>query len=446
MRMPLSFLVCICAFAGLPAVQTSPGRPDFSSCSKFVKCYSAAAAKIAQRKIDELVKDGLPLRLATGGGFKGYFLWDTAFTVIWAARMPRGSFPAVESLDNFYRFADKSGFINREYTVAGVRVWEPSHPNAFAPPILSWAEMELFRRGHTDTARLMVVYPKLRRHHEFCRSHYRRDDGLYFGDQLGCGMDDLRRYPQGMTTNELMTSGGIPFTVESIGPESKHFINAPFLSKTIPEHYWNRQMGWIDMSAQMALDARMLAEMAELIGRTNDVQVLRAEYAELAAAVNRYCWSDEMCFYGDYYDGKVMPRKSAAAFWVLLAKVATPERAESVKNTLMDERCFFRPNPFPSLSADDVDYQPEKGYWNGPSWPPTTYVAIRGLMEYGYKKEAEIVARRYYNANASLFKKHGTVFENISPEQSDFSKERAQRDFCGWGAWLRLPCQLILVG
>lgn len=83
-------------------------------------------------------------------------------------------------------------------------------------------------------------------------------------------MDDLRRYPRGMTTNDLMNSGGIPFTVDSIGPESKHFIHAAFLRDVVPDHYWNRQMGWIDMSAQMALDARMLAEMAERIGRAND--------------------------------------------------------------------------------------------------------------------------------------------------------------------------------
>ena len=43
-------------------------------------------------------------------------------------------------------------------------------------------------------------------------------------------------------------------------------------------------------------------------------------------------------------------------------------------------------------------------------------------------------ARRYYEANLVLFRKYGTVFENISPEQSDRAKERAQSDFCGWGA------------
>ena len=335
--------------------------------------FSEGALKIAKAKIAEadrfrkenVARKDLKSRIATGGSFGGYFLWDTAFAAIWAARLPKGTLPAVESLDNFYTLADENGFINREYTANGVRVWEPSHPNAFAPPLLSWAEMELFGHGHTDVARLEIVFPKLRRHHDFCKAHYRRPDGLYFGDQLGCGMDDMRRYPRGMTTNELMNSGGIPFTVDSIGPESKHFIRAAFLRDVIPDHYWNRQMGWIDMSAQMALDARMLAEMAERIGRANDALNLRAEHAELAAAINRYCWSDELGFYGDYYDGKVIPRKSAAAFWVLLAKVATPDRAAIVRDTFMDERFFLRPNPFPALSADDPDYQPEKGYWNG---------------------------------------------------------------------------------
>lgn len=425
------------------------GPIDFSRDAAFRREFKEAALAIARRKTEEgdvyrqknVRRTDLKTRIATGGSFGGYFLWDTAFAVIWASRLPKGVMPAMESLDNLYALADENGFICREYTANGVRVWEPTHPNAFAPPLLAWAEMELFGQGQSDVERLKSVYSKLKRHHEFCKAHYRRDDGLYFGDMLGCGMDDLKRYPRGMTTNELLQTGGIPFTADSVGPESKRLFSS-WLFRIAPQHCWNRQMIWIDMSAQMALDARQLAEMADRIGKSEDAASWRTEHGELSEAINRFCWSEEMGFYGDCYEGRVIPRKSAAAFWTLLAKVATPKRAERMCQMLKDKRFFGRPVPFPALSADDPDYNPEKGYWQGSSWPPTTYVAIRGLREYGFEKEAEEAARRYYNANAALFRGSGTIFENISPEQCQHPKARAARDFCGWGALapVALPC------
>ena len=67
-------------------------------------------------------------------------------------------------------------------------------------------------------------------------------------------------------------------------------------------------------------------------------------------------------------------------------------------------------------------------------WPPTDYIALLGLREAGEEAFAEDAARRYYNANAALWEKTGTVWENVSPEQCDHPKEISGRDFCGWGA------------
>ena len=61
-------------------------------------------------------------------------------------------------------------------------------------------------------------------------------------------------------------------------------------------------------------------------------------------------------------------------------------------------------------------------------------MTILGLRAYGMDSLAERVARRWYNANAALFEKTGTIFENISPEQFDHPKSAAGRDFCGWSA------------
>ena len=134
---------------------------DYSRDTAFIRRFRAAAVEIALRKMDEvrvnLEKAGKPLvefgpRLSSGGHFAQFFLWDTVFCAMWArhaADFP--GIPLTEPLDNLYRLADDEGFINKEFTPRGVPMWNPSHPVAFAPPILSWIEEVL--QGKAKPAR-----------------------------------------------------------------------------------------------------------------------------------------------------------------------------------------------------------------------------------------------------------------------------------------------------
>ena len=251
-------------------------------------------------------------------------------------------------------------------------------------------------------------------------------------------MDDLPRWPRDFDRAETIRTG-IPYTKETrVSRKGKELdgrtarIRACFC--------WNRQAGWIDMSSQMALDALSLARIAEALGKTDEASAWRAEHAAIAAAINAKCWSEELGFYCDVGPDGIILRRHCGAFWVLLAEVATKERAERVVKTLMDPKLFNRPIPFPTLPADDPDYGPEDphSYSCGVVWPPTNYSVIRGLRAMGFEREAEVVARRWYNAYAELFVKYGTVMENMSPEQCGEKRARSQGDFCGWGALVPL--------
>ena len=414
---------------------------DYAADPAFVGQFRAGAEAIARRKMASDAEArrsagvDAPERLSTGGGFDGYFLWDTAFACVWAAHTPVGSFPAAASLDNLYRSASADGFICREYTAGGEAVWSAEHPNAFAPPLLAWAERELFVRGHTDRARLERVYPILAKHHAFCIAHYRRADGLYFGDMLGCGMDDLPRGPVGVKPEDWPKDGGIAFSSEMIGPSVRERIaGSDWFGRQLVYRGWNRQAGWIDLSAQMAFDAANLAWMARELGRDREAAAYDLEHGELADTINRLCWDEQTGFYYDRGPDGLIRRRLAAAFWTLIAGVATGDRARQLAAAATDERWFGRPCGVPALAADDPDYDPEHGYWCGPVWPPVAYMTIRGLLAAGFRSEAETIARRWYNASAALWEGEGTCFENISPEQCLRRKGRSGTDFCGWAA------------
>lgn len=417
---------------------------DYASDKDFVRRFRDGAIAIARAKRDEVVEllakqpaPPIPMgpRLSSGGHFTGFFLWDTVFCAMWARHVQDEApdLPLLPPLDNLYALAEPDGFIAKEYTERGVPAFSSLHPVAFAPPILSWIELVLRREGRAPASRLQRVFPALLRHHKACQARFRRPDGLYVGDPWGCGMDDIPRYPRGLSESEAATiPGGDRLTLESLGPESRHKWS--WMHEQSDHLSWNRQAGWIDMSCQMAFDALNLAEIAGMLGLDSEASALRGEHAELSAVINGLCWDDATGFYHDFGPSGIMIRKSAAAFWAIISRVATGDRLERMVSVIRDVNCFNRPVPFPALSADDPDYEPETAYWRGAVWPSTNYALLRGLVECGYATFAEEAARRYYNANAALFEKTGTIWENLSAEQCDHVKERSGRDFCGWGA------------
>lgn len=408
---------------------------DYAADPAFVAAYRSAALDMARRK-SEALGDGAGIgpRIATGGKFTGHFLWDAAFSTFWAVHAPpEWAAPAASTLDNLYRFAEPDGYIGREFMADGTPVWDPEHPISFNPPMLSWAELELAKVLHCRRrrSRLSRVYPLLIRHHLSCQRKFRRPDGLYFGCILGCGMDDLPRWPHGFTP-EQRAAGGIPLVEQSLGECSRE-IWTRWLHRFAADNSWNRQAGWIDMTAAMALDARCLAEIARDLGETDDSYSFLAEYVALAETINNLCWDEATGFYYDVDGNGIIPRRHLGALWAIAARIAPRARVERMIKTLFDPAIFYRTVPLASLEAGDPEYEPETGYWKGPAWPNLNFLAIRGLLEYDFCEEAEKLARRWYNCCAALWEKTGGIYENLSSEQFDHPKDRSFPDYAGHG-------------
>ena len=414
-------------------------RKDYARDAAFRDRFAAAAVRFARQKVEQenafrkTLDCKLPIQPRLSSGLPYIFVWDAAFCCLWAKDAPADAdLPITGTLDNLYLVQQPDGYICREHNPDGKPVWSQEHPTSYNPPVLAWAELELFKAKRTDRTRLETVYPKLVAFHRCYQRNLRRPDGLYAGDNLGGGMDDIPRWPVGMLRRRL-PEGGKAFEKRHItAPDAERIWG--WMKNIVPEHGWNFQAGWIDMTAQMAFDALNLAEMAGTLGRADEAAAFRAEHAELARLVNERCWDEEKGFYFDLGPEGLIRRWHVGSFWTLLARIATPERAARMTAALEDPELFGRPVPVPSLAANDPAYRPETAYWCGAVWPPTTYMTILGLKAYGFDELAERIARRWYNANAALFEKTGTIFENVSPEQCDHPKSAAGRDFCGWSA------------
>lgn len=313
------------------------------------------------------------------------FQWDTCFMAIFA-RYGQGIFPGIVSLDNFYRKQHPDGFICRKIHEADGRdAFGQDSDQAINPPLFAWAEKEHYEFTG-DSSRFPRVLPILTRYYQWVKAHRRRQNGLYWTSNLGSGMDN--------------------------SPRDGH--------------------AWVDLSAQQALAARCLADIAATLGEEAVAAEYRAEYQELTHLINDLTWDEGERFYYDLYpDGSRSRVKTVAAFWPLLAGIADDQQAEGLVAHLTDPAEFWRPHLIPTLAADHPAYDPQGGYWLGSVWAPTNYAIIKGLEQYGYTELARQAAENHLANMAAVYRDTGTIWENYAPEASA-PGNRAKPDFVGW--------------
>jgi len=245
------------------------------------------------------------------------------------------------------------------------------------------------------------------------------------GDHLGCGMDNLPRWPRSFTGEGEFDE---VHTVD-LHPSVREWYLAEVAGRI--ESKWNKQGRFIDLSAQMALDARILSKMAALLDFQDDQSEFQSEYTELAKAINESCWSKEHTFFFDLGFGKQIKRYHIGAYWCLIAGIVPVENEDAFCSHLCDSEKFDRPVPVPTLAADDPDYKVGGQYWLGSSWAPTNYMVLKGLQSIGKTELAKGIAGKYVQAVFELLQHSGTIWENMTPEKVEPGSWSGP-DFCGW--------------
>lgn len=400
-------------------------RPPFDDSPKAME---AAAVAIARTKMAGGPRAPFFKRRYLDAAFNGsLFFWDTAMIAAWAKYYSK-DLPILGALDNFYKVQDTDGFICRQYHPDGQAAFVKTHPISVAPPILTWAEWECF--GQTqDRRRLQRVYPALVRFHRFMEKTYRGDEGLYWSDAHGSGMDNLPRAPHGWKDD----GKGVKLNIKRCHPSVRKWLAsvaaAPDMNDTL---CWNRQGRSVDLSAQTALDASHLGAVAETLGLAAEAEAWRRERDNINEAINRHCWSAKASFYFDLGYGRRITRRHIGMFWTLWSGAAadTAQRRAMIR-ALKDPARFGRPVPVPSLAADEPEYSAWGSYWQGGVWPPTSYMVLRGLQAQGEDAFARKLAHRFYRAVQIVYRHTGTFWENYAPEFPAYGLP-SRPDFCGW--------------
>jgi alpha,alpha-trehalase len=123
-------------------------------------------------------------------------------------------------------------------------------------------------------------------------------------------------------------------------------------------------------------------------------------------------WDEDTGFFYDfdYHRGRRSNFRSVAAFFALWSELATPEQARRMVETHL---AVFE---FPGGVATTERYEPEPGdfskQWAWPNgWAPLHWIVVSGLMKYGYRAEAERIAKKWVDLVNEVFQTNGVNFE-----------------------------------
>jgi hypothetical protein len=404
--------------------------PIYDDNSLWVKTYWKAWELAFRNFREPAPQSGFVSQFIDAAFNQNIFLWDSCFMSMFC-NFAYPLVPGISTLDNFYAKQHEDGeicreivratgvdfgpWINREDSPLFSRWGWPGleenlggihkssvaykdrrrpEPNprltldALDHPILAWAEMEHYRITG-DSSRLAQVWEPLTRYYAALERYLKQGNGLYMTDWAS--MDNSPR-------NVYLKGGG----------------------------------AGIDISSEMALFACQLASLAQILGKSDEAQQYSFKENQLSRIIEKRMWDRRRKFYFDLtLKGRRVPVMTIAAYWTLLAKVASPAQAAALVAELKNPSTFGRANPVPTLAANQNGYVPAGGYWRGSVWAPTETMVIRGLENYGYDDLAREIALKHLDLVARVYEKTGTIWENYSPDAAQQGSP-AKADFVGW--------------
>lgn len=156
-----------------------------------------------------------------------------------------------------------------------------------------------------------------------------------------------------------------------------------------------------------------LAETYRLIKNQNKHKYYKEQAEKRKKQIISLMWNDKSKF---FFDFNLLKKKkstfySVAGFYPLWAKLATEKQAHLIRKYALplfeQEGGIVNTRRF-GLSKDIKQHD----YPNG--WPPQQWIVIKGLLNYGFRGDAERIARKWLEMNARIFRETGNFWEKYN--------------------------------
>ncbi|MGO9492469.1 MAG: MGH1-like glycoside hydrolase domain-containing protein [Terracidiphilus sp.] len=349
--------------------------------------------------------------------FGGYVLfdWDTFFAATLAAAGSRdlAYANALEILNE----VTPAGFVPNYGRAGNWRSFDRSEP-----PVGAITVMGLYRQFH-DRWLLEDSFDRLLRWNRWWTEH--RDMQGY----LVWGSDD---------ENEPKNPEGLGGTLQAAKWESG-IDNGPVFDGALfnPQTH-QMELADTGLMGMYAADANALAEMADILGRTDDAKWLRMSAQKYSAKLATL-WDPKAHIFldKDLHTGKSDPRLAPTSFYPMLSKTATPEQVDEMLNQhLLNPDEFWGERVLPSIAKNDPAFK-DQDYWRGRIWGPMNYLVYLGLRNYSTPtaiRARKELAQKSLDLFLIEWKTKGHVHENYSATMDDSDTVRNSDPFYHWGA------------
>ncbi|UJH67317.1 alpha,alpha-trehalase TreF [Allomuricauda sp. SCSIO 65647] len=390
----------------------------------------------------------LPHRyVVPGGRFQEIYYWDSYFTIegLLAANKKQ---LAKSMVDNFAFLLDSIGFIpngTRDYFLTR------SQPPFFGVMVSTLAQ--------EDKNMLVHYLPEMAKEYKFFMAHD-SIEGPYGADQhvvLMTGGGLLNRYwDKGNTARPEAYKEDLHLASEKNTQAEKERLYRDLRSAA--ESGWDFSSRWyleedfastgttsivpVDLNCLLYHLETQLAAASRLKGD----EEIADHFAKLAGQrknlIRKQLWNEEKGFFMDFnFETKAhTPHLTLAGAFPLFFGIADQEQAEKVKNMLMET--FLKDGGLVST----LNHSGQQ--WDAPNgWAPLQWMAVKGLLAYGYEEEAREIMERWLALNEKVFKNTGKMMEKYNVEDLSLLSgggEYETQDGFGWTNGVALGFKRIL--
>lgn len=281
------------------------------------------------------------------------------------------------------------------------------------PPLAAWAVWKVYETTkHKEF--LKEMYTKLVKYHEWW--YIARDNDKNGIAEYGATVDNLNSDEEQIIRAAAWESGMDNAVRFDTDYGVKVLQNKDKKGKVIG---YSINQESVDLNSYLYAEKSYLARIAEVLNIDEDKKKYEKESSYVKNFIQKNMFHEETGFFYDIdIESKkplVQRGKGVEGLIPLWAGVASEKQAQKIKNSITDEKKFNTKVPFPTASMDNSRYNAVR-YWRGPVWLDQAYFAMEGLNNYGYKDEAETLARKLIN-NAEGIMEDGKSFrENYNPE------------------------------
>ncbi len=320
--------------------------------------------------------------------FNGFWSWDTWKQAVGTAYF--NSELAKNQVRALFAFQDSLGMVpDVIYANAAENNWRDTKP-----PLAAWSVWRIYEL-EKDLSFVKEMLPKLEDYHEwwyryrdnnqngFCE--YGSTDGTLIAAKWESGMDNAIRFD-----------------------DSQMLQNS--------KNAWSMNQESVDLNAYLIAEKKFLANLYEANGNRQKADDYRKDAGNLINKFTEMFWSESHKWFFDRKldTDSLIPVKGPEGWIPLWAEIATPKQANSMLPVIMDSSCFNTFVPFPTIDANHTKFNPENGYWRGPVWLDQFYFGIAGLKKYGFEREAQLLAQKFYE-NAEGVDTKAPLRENYHP-------------------------------